>query len=227
MYQKTFRQPLVCGQSFSSRRIGFTLIELIIVITVILALAAMGMPIWNKVRRDGEVNATRNLVQAVALAITSYERRDWAYLKPPSPNNLNTPPLTAVCNLWDLNNDRILDGDPMLSWTAAEKNTAGGSGQYGNRIYELKASGTWVYDTTAQLYSGFYDMANPTLGKQFFDKATRQICDPWRTGTQRHPLHIYYAANTYGSSSFGVYSTGPDGIDQYGVPLSDDICSWR
>jgi len=209
-------------------RIGFTLIELLIVIAVIAALAAMSFPIWGKIRRDPEMNGTMALVQAVALAITSYERKDWEYL---TVTGTVIDPNPRFCNLWDLNDDNILDANPgldSLNWTPSTAHatwtnntvtvSSNAPADLANRIQAMQANGTLSGST----YTGFYDMTNINVASRFVHKTTRQLRDVWG-----EPLRIAFAANTYGSVWFGVWSTGPDKISAPDAAVTDDITSWR
>ncbi len=213
-----------------ARQSGFTLIELLIVIAVIAALAAMGFPIWGKIRRDAEINGTKALVQAVALAITSYERKDWSYL------TLNGAAIDAnprVCNLWDLNGDHIIDTNPGLDSLIWTKNTPHVAWvNNGNtitrtsptdldfRIRTMLASATVSYASYS--YAGFYDMTNINVASRFVHKTTRQLRDAWG-----EPLRIAFAANTYGTVGFGIWSAGPDKVSAPDAAVTDDITSWK
>jgi prepilin-type N-terminal cleavage/methylation domain-containing protein len=60
-------------------RLGFTFVELVVVITIIAALAAMGIPIYQSVRKQSSVDATTATIQAVASAISSYQAKTWSW----------------------------------------------------------------------------------------------------------------------------------------------------
>lgn len=224
------------------RRFGFTLIELLIVIAVIAALAAMGFPIWGKIRRDAEINGTKALVQAVALAITSYERKDWAYLTTPT---LTTPSVTftrepRICSLWDLNGDHVIDANPSLDdklWLTtvpllpqahpAWTNNGNTVTDYAStdlpfRIQNLAKNSSNLWIMSGGSYVGFYDMTNINVASRFVHKATHQLRDAWG-----EPLRIAFAANTYGTVWFGVWSAGPDKISAPDATVTDDITSWK
>jgi len=219
------------------RRFGFTLIELLIVIAVIAALAAMGFPIWGKIRRDAEINGTKALVQAVALAITSYERKDWAYLTTPT---LTTPSVTftsepRICSLWDLNGDNIIDTNPGLDtliWSAGTAHaswTNNGITVSRNapadlpfRTQNLVKNSSNLWTLSGGSYVGFYDMTNINVASRFVHKTTHQLRDAWG-----EPLRIAFAANTYGTVWFGVWSAGPDKVSAPDATVTDDITSWK
>jgi prepilin-type N-terminal cleavage/methylation domain-containing protein len=53
-------------------RRGFTVLEMLIVVTVILALAGITYPILNRIRERSDISATTELVQSVLAAISAY-----------------------------------------------------------------------------------------------------------------------------------------------------------
>jgi prepilin-type N-terminal cleavage/methylation domain-containing protein len=212
------------GTGMNRRRAGFTLMELMIVVTIIIALAAMGFPAWSYIRKNANINATRGLVQAVALSITSYGTRYWEVNWVDSLGKSKK----RMCRLWDMNyasppvpsfndadptpGDGILDGRP--SSDVSSSLTPDDPEKYDGYFWkELVRSG----------YTGFIGMTLPAISKKNIDKRHRVI-DPWG-----QPLHIAYGAEIYGPAGFGIWSLGPDKKDGViaGVDFSvDNICSW-
>jgi prepilin-type N-terminal cleavage/methylation domain-containing protein len=207
-------------------RAGFTFLELVVVISIIASLAAMGFPAWRYYKAAADRNATIALVQNIATAITQYPVKTWTW-------DASTTPTPAIRTafLWDLNHDAgpdcpltpatgspkkyySLDGRPKAvtqaesGMRASDYNNADNfdSGFTGSTYDKLKRSG----------YLGFYDMVRPTISPRFLKK-NRQVIDAWG-----NPLRIAFAADTYGSSWFGLWSAGPDRCDD----TNDDICSW-
>lgn len=166
-------------------RRAFTLVEVMVVMGLMVALTAVLIPTVRHLRRTSQVQATGNLVRAVAAAITAYPVRDWTWRDPATGKARSSL-------LWDLDDDHELDGDPTM---------------YGAFPVGLADSG----------YRGLLAMAQPPLGRQFVDHE-RRIVDAWK-----RPLRIRFAADTYGSSWFGLHSLGPDGLDG----TADDIASWK
>ena len=60
-------------------RRGFTFVELVVVISIIAALAAIGFPVWGMISNRVKVNATDALVNSVATAITTYQTKTWTW----------------------------------------------------------------------------------------------------------------------------------------------------
>jgi|GEM_PF-5335832 prepilin-type N-terminal cleavage/methylation domain-containing protein len=247
-------------------RRAFTLLELIVVISVMAVLAAMGFPAYKFIKRQVDIGATQTLVQAVAAAITTYGQKTWSWCDMTAPSTpggtptlvlTNGQPTTHTMYLWDLNGanpndpsntnqpdclinahnpslgkkyDSIDGTPPNPTLTNDTSKSLGGSGlttldgepKVDNRDGMLpnasffannpaKAYGLWVSG-----YSGFYDMCQPSIDHRFVNSKHQPI-DSWK-----QPLRIAFAANTYGSAWFGVWSAGPDMTDD----TADDLKSW-
>jgi prepilin-type N-terminal cleavage/methylation domain-containing protein len=192
------------------QRAGFTLMELLVVITIILAIAGMLIPSISYFRRQMNESATGSLVRSVAAAITTYPKRDVSVPNPPVtvPPTLPDPGLVNLRKrrLWDFNSgsdltsppvyDRILDGDPDLD------------------------PGFAPVDSTAARfagYRGFLGMTGMAAPKGNVD-AEGRLLDNWKRF-----IHISFSADAYGSAWFGVWSNGADGLEG----TADDICSWK
>ena len=67
----------------SGRRSGFTLIEMLVVITIIALLMALIMPIYGVVRNKGRVTATKALIECLSSALQRYRNDLESY--PPTP----------------------------------------------------------------------------------------------------------------------------------------------
>jgi type II secretory pathway pseudopilin PulG len=82
------------------------MIELLIVISVIAALAAMGFPMYKVIQRKVYIGATDTLVQAVAAAMTTYGQSTWTWrqrtVASPDPKNEAHWSLRQAY-LWDMN----------------------------------------------------------------------------------------------------------------------------
>ena len=210
-------------------RTGFTLVEMVVVISIIAALAGMGIPIYMVVMRQMKVAATRTLVDSVAMQISRYNTPRWFY-----PINYDNPPTLRSGNTFAMKtpgkclngrNEKIpfltIDGRPKPSFIDAPKTTKGvvtatSTAQYDEPFVDEK----WL---VASGYMGFYDMVGAPIPKQNLNNK-HQIIDAWK-----EPLRIAYAANVYGATrGFGVWSAGPDRIDQDLDTRNprDDLCSW-
>src|SRR5271170_2331143 len=97
------------------RRAGaFTLLELIVVISVMAVLASMGFAAFKYIRRQVDIGATQTLVQAVSMAIQNYGLKtfSWYDMDPPVPPStlptVSTPAMQHVAFLWDLNSPNVV-----------------------------------------------------------------------------------------------------------------------
>ena len=229
-------------------RRGFTLIELLVVISIIIALAAIGFPVWGMISTRVKVNATDALVNSVATAITTYQTKTWTW-------NAGTTsvPLMRTYHIFDLNhfghtNSPPAGGVPDLpdapngtprffsidGYTAPENppfyDTS--AGEFTSTPNETNPDANLApppYDVNFNLdilksgYRGFINMAQPQIKKSFINKRG-QVVDAWG-----RPLRIAFAAKIYGTQSFGIWSAGLDKKDDLGTsrPSTDDLRSWR
>lgn len=92
------------NSSIKSRQ-AFTLVELLIVITVIVAILAMSIPAVGAIRASQREGATKALLDTVIAAMDQYRLRS---IYVPSATGGDGPSRL----LWDFNGDRIIDGDP-------------------------------------------------------------------------------------------------------------------
>lgn len=104
-------------------------------------------------------------------------------------------PQSRVREPYDFNRDGILDGRPDLD--------PGFTGSYRDEAREVD-------------YLGAVATARISLPRNQLDPAQRPL-DGWK-----RPLRIGFATGVYGANRFGIWSTGPDGVDGNG----DDLRSW-
>ena len=109
-----------------------------------------------------------------------------------------------VYPIFDVNRDGILDGTPSLENTA------------------LSSSAKYSSVILTSSYRGFFAMTHPVLPKKHVEESTMRVLDAWG-----FPLRIAFADSVYGSSGFGVWSVGPDGLTSTGTTAGDDIRSWE
>jgi prepilin-type N-terminal cleavage/methylation domain-containing protein len=199
------RRPAYTGFPAVWRRNGpcaFTLIEMLIVITIIALLAGIGLPTYAYMRTQARMSSAKAMVMAVQNAIASYELRVWTTV-----DASTGQPSRVYRNLWDLNEDGFLDGDPALY--APPGSTP--------PLPFDPAIVTPVGSVNLR-YRGFYDMAGTSLpGRKNID-SSRRLLDPWG-----QPLRISFG-KAYGTREVGIWSSGPDkGL----LPSADDVTSWK
>jgi len=180
---------------------AFTLSEVLVVLTVIATLAALGLPAWFYMRTQARVGAARTLVVAVQNAIATYDLKTWQVIgrDPASPGTFGTLVRVDI-NMWDLNGDQVLDGDPSLDLVTPFPADIHASANPGRTTYR-----------------GFYDMAGLALPSRSGINAKRQVLDPWAI-----PLGIRFGAE-FGPARVGIWSYGPDKV----TATADDVCSWK
>ena len=119
MYHKTFRlcRPTACTAPSSGFRSGFTLVELLVVISIITAIMAMTLPAISAIREGQRVTATEALVKQITTLIGTHGTDTTSV---PTGGNV------VIRMLWDFNDDGLLDGDPALDsgFSAADKTAA-------------------------------------------------------------------------------------------------------
>lgn len=178
-----------------SRR-GFSFIELMIVIAIIVALAGVSIPILSAIKNRGKRAATDTVVQAVATAIIAHQAKSWTVYDQSTQES-------TVHRLWDINQDYLIDGDPAL-----ENPDLPAGRQFSQAVIDSD-------------YKGLVLMTEPTLPKGFVNRK-KQPVDAWK-----QPLRIAYAITIYGPQGLGVWSAGPDGVDDAYDALHDDLRSWE
>ena len=171
-----------------SRRAGFTLTELMVVIGVIVALAGISYPTFTWLRDRADVDSTRTLIDAVSATIGGQPQRQVTF---------ESGGAMRIRALWDFNGDGWLDGAPAKddAFAAADRALAVQAG-----------------------YDGFLGETRAALPPRNVEEGSRRVVDAWG-----RPLKIDLTHDTYGSSFFGLWSLGPDGVDG----TADDIRSWR
>ena len=181
-------------------RRGFTLLELLVVISVIAALAAVGLPTINYMRHKAQVAATEAVVKQVAMTISVRQERH--HTIDDGSGNLVTFPI------WDVNDDGLLDGNPEKEQPVLAA----------DRKYPA------VVLAEPEPYRGFINTVSFEVAERHVDELGR-VVDAWR-----QPLRIAYGAGAYGSLGIGVWSIGDDGVDGFATGhdgTDDDITSWK
>ncbi len=204
---------------------GFTILELLVVIAVIVALIGIGFPVMSAVRQRANIQATRSLVQSVTAAISMYPVQRWTVTWDDNNDDPNddgyvgigastvraTPRKSITVPLWDLNPGSSpnangigqLDGDGVIDGFVDAAGSATTDGPFWN---QLIASG----------YTGFLRMTNAAIPARSVNKKG-QVVDAWR-----EPLRIIWDSRRFAAIGFGVWSTGRDKAPN----TADDLTSW-
>ncbi len=182
-------------------RPGFTLIELMVVMGVIAALAGLSVAVMPMVSERSAANATQAVVAAVATAIAADGRSHFPFYDA-------SLAASRLLPAWDVNGDGILDGDPTQGEFAAEP------GILADVLPALPDYRGAVLGLTA------VELPEARIGAQ------GRITDGWG-----EPLRIMHRGASEAPAGvgttqhfLGIYSIGPDGVDQEGA--GDDLRSW-
>lgn len=224
-------RPAGNGPRSDTARRGFTFVELVVVISVIAALAAIGFPAWAMISTRVKINATEALVQSVATSITTYQAKTWTWVD----SSTNRP---RTYHIFDLNhfhpttNAEIPDLEDTPDGTTNKWFSIDGyvpgentsfydasqdvGKEYINAPTETDPNRNpnpppydvnFSRDILNSGYRGFIAMAQPSIKPSFINKRG-QVVDAWK-----RPLRIAYAARVFGTQPFGVWSAGLDGKD--------------
>ena len=92
-----------------SRRRGFTLVELMVVIVIVALMAAIAVPLYINYIKDTRRSEGANGLSAVATAQTTYYQRNGAYSGSLASLNVD---LTDVIANWDVADPALIAGPP-------------------------------------------------------------------------------------------------------------------
>ncbi len=158
-----------------SRR-GFTLIELVAVIGIIVILTGMLIPVIGMVNRSSQKKTTQATVNAVALAIRLY---GWDSVTVSlGAGNLRAYPA------WDWNQDQFLDGRPEVEVPGITSTMHPDHALYRDS------------------YLGFMDMVKPELPKRAIN-AQGQVIDAWKNVLRIAHAARVYGGDSFGIWSRG------------------------
>jgi len=176
---------------------GFTLIELVVVVGVIAALAAIGIPTLLYMRHKGDVAATESVIQAMTTALVEHQQKSMLVLDGGE---------ERVFRLWDMNSDGILDGDPAEEAAILDAGDA-----YPDPPLAADPP-----------YAGPVAMTAPTLPERFVDEYGR-ILDAWQRPLRIAFDPDAYGAHGFGIYSVGEDGVAAplDGA------VEDDVRGWE
>ena len=194
-----------CAPGRASRQ-AFTLIELIIVVSVIMALMAMMLPAVSSYRERAAARQTQALISSLVGAMNSH-----------GTDTIRDPLTGTIYRLWYVAGEGYLDGDP----TAEEP-------PYSAALLEAMGRGDSTRESDQVMrYNGPARMLAVAIPDRHIDSTTGRIVDAWG-----RPLRVldpsldddpYEAEVLRGVVGIGLWSAGPSGDPQH---LDDNIVSW-
>jgi prepilin-type N-terminal cleavage/methylation domain-containing protein len=154
---------------------GFTLLEMMLVISIITILAALAFPIMVRIKNQSDISSTKNLVTAIQTAIKQYRIETF------------TDTAGQLHRAWTLdwgsaNTQQAIDGDPLL--------------------YQQFLPSNNIVTLAPATYRGLVVMAGLQLPQTQLDNVGR-ILDKWRQPLQIMYGVSTYGPDGFGVWSFG------------------------
>lgn len=157
-------------------RTAFTLIEVLVVITVIATLVGLGFSAGTAAARRARITGSAALVSAVTATIASRQDRS---LSVPRPGGMRH------YQLWDVNRDGLLDGEPTVEQAS------------------LPPAERYPAEVLAIGYKGFIKTTGMSLSPSFIDRSGR-VVDSWKHPLRIRWATEIYGANGFGVWSAGA-----------------------
>jgi general secretion pathway protein G len=195
---------------------GFTLLELLIVIVIIMFLAGITIPIVSSIQTSAKKGVTSAQISQLELALKQFED-DFGVFPPDSYTTSDT--VISIGGVSIPRDDDLNASSECLIFFLGSKFTF--SSPSFNDIY-----GPYIEFKRAQL--------DEVTGVNFTGNGT-DITIEGTNGTTKvyqykDPFGSYYSYDSSSPSnntaSFDIYSFGPDKTDNSGAPTSDDITNW-
>ena len=196
--------------------IGFTLLELLVVIVIIMFLAGITIPIVSSIQTSAKKGVTSAQISQLGLAIKQFES-DFGVFPPDSYTTSDT--VISIGGVSIPRDDDLNTSTECLIFFLGSKFTF--SSTSFNDIY-----GPYIEFKRAQL--------GEVTGINFTGTGTditiEGINGTTRVYQYKDPFGSYYSYDSSSPSnntaSFDIYSFGPDKTDDSGASTSDDITNW-
>ena len=196
--------------------IGFTLLELLVVIVIIMFLAGITIPIVSSVQTSAKKGVTSAQISQLEVALKQFES-DFGVFPPDSYTTTDT--VISIGGVSIPLDDDLDTSSKCLIFFLGSKFTF--SSTSFNDIY-----GPYIEFKRAQLVE--------VTGINFTDIGTDITIEGINGTTKiyqyKDPFGSYYSYDSSSPSnntaSFDIYSFGPDKTDDSGASTSDDIANW-
>ncbi len=197
---------------------GFTLLELLVVIVIIMFLAGITIPIVSSIQSNAKKGVTSAQISQLELALKQFES-DFGVFPPDSYTTSDT--VISVGGVDIPRDNDLSSGSKCLIFFLGSKFTF--SSTSFNDIY-----GPYIEFKRAQI--------DEVTGVDFTDTGTDILIEGVNGLTKvyqyKDPFGSYYSYNISpppalnNTASFDIHSYGPDKADNSGVSTSDDITNW-
>lgn len=195
---------------------GFTLLELLVVIVIIMFLAGITIPIVSSIRSNAKKGVTSAQISQLELALKQFES-DFGFFPPDSYTTSDT--VISIGGVGIPRDDDLNTSSKCLIFFLGSKFTF--SSTSFNDIY-----GPYIEFKRAQL--------DEITGVNFTGTGTDITIEGINGTTKvyqyKDPFGSYYSYDSSSPSnntaSFDIYSFGPDKTDDSGASTSDDIANW-
>ncbi|MGR3173354.1 MAG: type II secretion system protein GspG [Candidatus Scalindua sp.] len=205
--------------------IGFTLLELLVVIVIIMFLAGITLPIVSSIQTSAKKGVTSAQISQLELALKQFES-DFGFFPPESYTTSDT--IVSVGGV-----DIPRDGDLSYDTNDDLKN--------GSRCLVFFLGSKFKFTSTSftATYGPYIEFKRSQLvemGAVFDDTETvpnitiEGINGGIMVYEYKDPFGSYYfydsSSPSNNTASFDIYSFGPDKTDNSGADASDDITNW-
>ncbi|ODS32400.1 MAG: Bacterial type II secretion system protein G [Candidatus Scalindua rubra] len=192
---------------------GFTLVELLIVIVIMLFLAGITVPIVSNIQTASKKGVTSAQISQLELAIRQFESDFGVF----PPDSYGTPTVSLAGIPIPADPD-LNTGSKCLAFFLGSKFTFNSTSF--NAIY-----GPYIEFKKSQITGTGVNFADDTAELAIEGiNATREVFQ------YKDPFGSFYSYDSsspsYNVASFDIYSFGPDITDNFGTETSDDITNW-
>ena len=203
---------------------GFTLLELLVVIVIMMFLAGITLPIVSSIQTNAKIGVTSAQISQLGIALKQFES-DFGFFPPQSYTAAYSQPLSLGGVAIPRDND-LSSGSRCLVFFL------------GSKFIFTSSSFTATYGPYIEFKRS---QLSQVSGADFSD--TETIADISVDGINGQP-NVYEYKDSFGSyyffdsintlpaptinntASFDIYSYGPDKADNSGGSTSDDITNW-
>lgn len=194
---------------------GFTLVELLIVLAIIMVLVGITVPVVSSIQTNAKSGVTTAQISQLGLALKQFEC-DFGFFPPDS--------YTTADTALSLGNIEIPRDDDLNTSLKCSVFFLGSRFTFSSASFN-ETFGPYIEFKRSQIEGSGVEFATDTATLSIEGiNGTRQVFQ------YKDPFGSYYSYNSSSPShniaSFDIYSFGPDKVDDSGTSTSDDITNW-